>query len=353
MLGLGFAFYTPAVQGQDPNFSQYFNAPVYFNPAFTGLNTGLRARFTFRDQWPNLPASFKSYFFSADVGERNLPGSGGFGLIVNSDNEGLGFIRNLSIGLNVSVRIPLSDYIISQLGIRASVVQKSLNWDDFVYTDQLNEKYGNIYATAFVHPENNKRIFPDFGVGGIVQFSKDVSRFHGNVGFAVDHIFQPDEGFLANEKTPLPRKYVCHSEFIIITGDENTYTSGVKGIGDPLKLNPGVLYQLQNGMSTIQAGTNLLKYNIYLGAWYKAALGTGGSSVVALVAGYRYMISEDMSIKFMYSYDLQVSGPAQGAGGAHEISLILDFDKLSLFGGGGGYYSPAGKRYSPIECSEF
>jgi hypothetical protein len=83
-------------------------------------------------------------------------------------------------------------------------------------------------------------------------------------------------------------------------------------------------------------------------------MGTNGSSVLVLLAGYRYKFSDDMSIKFMYSYDLQISGPAQGAGGAHEITLILDFDKLTVFGGGnGGGYYPAHKKYSPIECSRF
>jgi hypothetical protein len=44
----------------------------------------------------------------------------------------------------------------------------------------------------------------------------------------------------------------------------------------------------------------------------------------------------------------------KGAGGAHEISLILDFNKLTVFGeGNGGYYAPARKKYSPIECSSF
>jgi type IX secretion system PorP/SprF family membrane protein len=340
------------VHGQDPNFSQYFNVPVYYNPAFTGINTGLHARFTYRDQWPNLPASFKSYFFSADLGERNLPGSGGLGLIVNSDNEGLGFIQNLSVGLNVSVRIPLSNSVVSQVGIRASVVQKRINWDDFVFTDQLSEKYGNIYATAFTRPDNNKRTFPDFGIGGIIQFTNESSSYTGSAGFAIDHIFQPDEGFLTTEKAPLPRKWVAHTDFIITMGEEG-YSGGTKGIGDPLKLNPGILYQNQDGMGLLEAGLNLLKYNVYLGAWYKVAMGSNGSSAMALVAGYRYKFAEDMDIKFMYSYDLQISGPPVGTGGAHEISLILNFDNLTLFGGGNGGYYPARKRYSPVECSGF
>jgi type IX secretion system PorP/SprF family membrane protein len=350
---LGLIFISSEVRGQDPNFSQFFNVPTYFNPAFTGLNTGLRAGFTYRNQWPNLPVSFRSYLFSADLGERNLPGSGGLGIIVNSDNQGLGFIKNLSMGLNVSVRIPLSDFVISQVGIRASMVQKSVNWDDFVFTDQLNEKYGNIYNSAFERPENNKRTFPDFGIGGLIQFSNDASRFNGTAGVSVDHVFQPDEGFLSTEKSPLPRKWVAHTDFIITTGEE-AYNNGTRGTGDPLKLNPGIMYQNQDGMSTLQAGMNLLKYNVYLGGWYKAAMGTNGSSVLVLLAGYRYKFSDDMSIKFMYSYDLQISGPAQGAGGAHEITLILDFDKLTVFGGGnGGGYYPAHKKYSPIECSSF
>jgi hypothetical protein len=61
-------------EAQDPNFAQFFNLPTYFNPAATGLNSGLHARFLYRNQWPNLPASYKSYLFSADMGERNLPG---------------------------------------------------------------------------------------------------------------------------------------------------------------------------------------------------------------------------------------------------------------------------------------
>ena len=66
-----------------------------------------------------------------------------------------------------------------------------------------------------------------------------------------------------------------------------------------------------------------------------------------------------MSIKFMYSYDIQISGALQGTGGAHEISLVLEFDKLSIFGGGGGGGSVPGgaggsRKYGgPMECPSF
>ena len=351
-----------SVKGQDPNFSQWFSTPLYYNPAYAGVNTGLRARFLFRDQWPNLPVDFKSYYFSADLGDRRLPGSGGLGLIVESDNQGIAFIHDLSVGLNISVRIPITAYVVSQVGIKAAIVQKSVNYDELVFTDALSAQYGNIYQTSFVPPDAGKKVFPDFGAGGILQFSNEPGNIAGTLGFGVDHIFKPDESFLSMGSAPLPRKYVAHADFVISAGGGSS--SGYYGSNNDegLKINPGIIYQNQSNMNAIQAGLNLLKYNIYLGGWYKSTMKDIPSSAVTLLAGYRYSFAPDMNIKFMYSYDLQISGALQGMGGAHEISLILEFDKLSLFGGGGGggggFSVPGsahsrGGGYTPLECPTF
>lgn len=340
-----------SAQSQDPNFTQYFSTPTYYNPAYTGISTGIRARFVYRDQWPNLPNDFRSYYFSADIGDRNLPGSGGLGLIINSDNEGVGFIKNLSVGLGLAVRIPISENIISQVGIKASILQKRLNWDDFVWSDQLSEKYGNIHVTSFIPPDNNSRIIPDFGVGGVLQFSNPEGNITGSAGFAVDHLFRPDEAFLTTSSAPLPRKYVANLDMVISTGGYGWSGRYSSGSGEDLKISPGIIYQNQANLSSFQAGLNLYKYNIYVGGWYKTALSSNSSSAVALLAGYKYTFAPDMSIKFMYSYDMQIAGNLQGLGGAHEISLILEFSKLSLFGGGGYNYMPGrGSRGSAFEC---
>lgn len=356
ILGILSVLISSSSLGQDPNFSQFFMNPIYYNPANTGINTGLRARFTYRDQWANLPVDFRSYAFTADLGDRNLPGSGGLGLTVNSDNEGLGFIRNLTVGLNIGVRIPLSSTMIAQVGLRASFLQKSLNWDDFVFTDQFSEKYGNIYPSSFQRPDINTKTVPDFGAGGVIQYSNETSSVIGSIGFAIDHFFQPDVSFLGTDKSPLPRKYVLHSDFIITTGSgyNTNYNTAIRGAGDPLKLNPGFIYQNQNGLNAFQIGMNLLKYNVYLGGWYKNSSKPNAASSLALLAGYRYFFADEMSVKFMYSYDLQMSGPLQSAGGSHEISLVIEFGKLQVFGRGGGYTPRTTyKKYLPIECSSF
>jgi type IX secretion system PorP/SprF family membrane protein len=348
----------PTMMGQDPNYSQWLNAPLYYNPAYAGLNTGLRVRFSARDQWPNLQQDFKTYYFSADFGDRNLPGSGGLGLLINQDNEGYTFIKDLSIGLAMSVRIPITSNITSQVGIKGALVQKWLIWNKLVFSDQLNPKYGNIYSTSVLPPDDQQRMFPDFGIGGIVQFVNEEGNISGTAGVSVDHVFQPDESFLSIAKAPLPRKYVGHLDLVISMGNgPSSSQNPVRGFGDALKLNPGIIYQNQHGLSSIQVGINMLKYNFYLGGYFKASSVYGATTSMMLLAGYRLMLAGNVNMKFMYSYDVQVSKNLQGTGGAHEISLILEFKNLRLTGGNRYEVCPSmeqqDRKSSGLECSPF
>lgn len=142
MLLIGFVTYA-----QDMNYSQYFSTPIYYNPAFTGINNGIKVRFLFRDQWPTLPVDFKSYYFSADLGE--------------------------------------------------------MTWYLLICWIQS----GVYYQTSFIPPDAKKRIVPDFGAGGIVQFTTATGNISGNLGFSVDHIFKPDISFLSAASSQLARKW--------------------------------------------------------------------------------------------------------------------------------------------------
>ncbi|MFH1160440.1 MAG: PorP/SprF family type IX secretion system membrane protein [bacterium] len=353
---LGILGVFPAGQGQDANYSQFFSAPLYFNPAFTGINTGLRVRFLFRDQWPALPIDFKSYYFSADLGDRNLPGAGGIGIMINSDSPGGGLINTLQAAITVGVRVPITSFMVAQVGVKAALLQRKVNWEDLVFADQLDPKYGAIYQTSFIPPDANTRTVPDFAAGGILQFSNEPGNINGSVGFAVDHIFKPDVSFLPNGESKYPRKWVVHGDAIIASGYGSS-SSMYGNSGDPLLINPGFLFQSQANLNMLEIGLNLLKFNIYLGGWYKTTMTGDVNNAVTLLAGYRYNFMEDMSIKFIYSYDLQIAGVMQGTGGAHEISLVLEFNGVSLFGGGGGRggFTPTGRSrgYGPLECPTF
>lgn len=338
--------------GQDTFFTQYFSSPLLINPALTGISTGIRARFNYRNQWPAMPKSYQAYYFSADVGDRALPGSGGLGLIFNADNEGTGFIHNLEVGATISVRIRINNFLLTQIGIKASYRQKSVNWDDFVFTDDLSAKYGFMNTTKFSDPAINSRSVADFGVGGLLQYISDDGSSSGTMGFAVDHLFQPDMSFLSTGEALLYRRWVIHADGVFSFGGSSR--ASINGSGDATMINPGIVFQRQWNVNSFEVGLNGMKYNIYLGTWFKTSLTSPSSNSLAVLAGYR-LVTDIVNVRFIYSYDIPISGAYVASGGAHEVSLVFDFDKVSIFGGGGSGFGRSGSKRNkePKECPSF
>jgi len=116
-------FISPEIKAQDHQYSQFTTVPLYYNPAYTGLAQGMRATFDYRRHWVKMPNDFKSMNFNMDIAARGIPGSGGLGLMFDSNNEGGGLIKRNSFGLSLAVRIPIMDNVISQLGMSANFVQ--------------------------------------------------------------------------------------------------------------------------------------------------------------------------------------------------------------------------------------
>ena len=314
--------------GQDPGYTQFYNVPIYYNPAYTGLATGFRVRFCTRNQGPELETSLRSYHLSADIADRNLPGAGGIGLIFNTDNEGVGFIKNYNLGVSVSARVPLSGFVIGQVGVKIAWLQKRIAWNDFVLSEKIQEKYGHIYDSGYTPSAVNVLNLPDFAIGGLVQFINRKGCVSGTVGISADHLFEPDVSFIPTEKATLSRRWTGHADVIWML----KCRSGINAPKDSrLKINPGFVFQHQGELNSLQAGLNSSIYGLCAGAWYKGDFGLYSSNSLALLGGYRYVFAENMSIKFTYSYDLPLSGAVTNSGGAHEISLVLEFNKVGLF----------------------
>ena len=49
---------TTGVFAQDPQFSQFYAAPLYLNPAFAGSSELARVGINYRNQWPAMPGNF-------------------------------------------------------------------------------------------------------------------------------------------------------------------------------------------------------------------------------------------------------------------------------------------------------
>jgi len=357
ILILVFAAAFSQLKAQDPIFSQFYNNPIYYNPGYIGLNPGLRARFNYRDQWTGLPVDFKTSNFSLDVAERNIPGSGGLGLLVSSDKAGTGMIKSSNVGIGTSARIPLYENMVAQMGFMVSYVQKTVNWDELVFTDQLNARYGNIYQSAFEAPTSNRVSYPDFSVGGVYRFVESGSRFssiQGTFGAAVHHVFTPNESFLGLS-SPLPRKLVITGDLVLETeqGRSSSYHSYRKNTG--FKFNPGFQYEKQANFSTYTLGMNILKSSIYFGAWFRNQDFNFFEAKDAIFqVGVNAPWNKDSRVKIMYTFDYLITELRTAGRSSHEISLVFEFDEFSLFKNAGGYNTGnRGRNSKAMECTPF
>lgn len=343
-------FSTPA-KTQDHQYSQFTMIPIYYNPAYTGLEMGMRAKLDYRRQWVKMPHDFKSMNFNLDLAARGIPGSGGIGIMFDSDNEGGGLIKRNSFGIDLAARIPVMDNVITQLGIQASFVQKYIDWTRLVFSDQLDENYGNIYTSDFTPPSTNKVNFPDFAIGGLLRFKRDAgkeSEVIGTFGLAIHHLFEPNESFISQE-SKLPIKFVGTMDFQI------QQMEGSRGGGNGFKYNPAFIYMNQAGMDSWSIGMNVYKFPLYVGVWYRSSefqFLTNDAIIVLL--GLNAEFGGDVRMKLVYSYDMMLTELTKATGGSHEITLIFEMDDVKLFGSGPGWNNSRMQQFGKdIECSPF
>lgn len=347
-------------KAQDPLFSQFYNVPTYYNPAVVGLSPGLRARLAVRDQWSQLPGDLRNLNFSMDIAERNIPGSGGLGLMVMNDNAGTGYLKTSVVGLSTAVRINLQEDMVTQVGIMTSFVQKSINWNNLVFSDQLDPVYGNIYETGFLPPNSGNVIYPDFSAGGVFRFTESTTYFRsimGTFGLAVHHLFRPNESFLSLT-SPLPRKLAITGDIVIETegSSDGPYFQRYNK-SNSFKFNPGFIYESQADFRTYSVGLNFLRSNIYAGVWFRnRTTDLVKSNDLIFLLGVNAPLSKQTRVKLNYSYDFVLTEIRPGTGPSHEVTVTFELDAFSLFKGKGPGlgFSPRGNRSKEeLECTPF
>ena len=307
-----------AGKSQDPYYSQYYNTPLLYNPASVGMIDGMKVRLNYRNQWPQYSDDLKSYNFSMDVAERHMPGAGGLGVIFNTNKEGDGLIQKTTFGGLGSVRVRMNRNMLTQFGFMAAYVQKSINRDDFIWSDQLDNRHGLLYPqSSFPGFSEQYVYYPDVSLVGIWNYENQYRSL--SLGFAVHHVLKPNESFYDLD-TRVPRKYVAHADMVIFQ---------VSNMQKGFRFNPGIMVENMAGFNTFNLGMNVAKSVLYGGAWYrnKQSMIYDYQSVILLAGINIPMVNDYSRMKLMYSYDISISG-LKGAGGTHEISLRFEFDQI-------------------------
>ncbi|MFD2730354.1 PorP/SprF family type IX secretion system membrane protein [Pedobacter alpinus] len=239
-------------QAQDHIFSQFYNAPIYLNPALTGqFDATFRMNMTYRNQWSSIAGELSYITASADL---KLPnGAGGVGIIANSSSEGMAALKKNSIA-GVYSYIVGDDRFSASFGLQAGVTNRSLDFDKLVFSDQLDPRLGFTGgSTQAEQPFSNSKYYFDTGAGANFIYGDFM------LGGSLLHLNKPDESFTGS-KVPTPVRTAIYTSYKLALND------------DEMMLIPSVVYYNQAKATAISAGMQF-KYNgVNAGLWYR----TGG-----------------------------------------------------------------------------
>jgi type IX secretion system PorP/SprF family membrane protein len=303
---------------QDPQFSQFYAAPLYLSPSFAGSALAPRAVVNYRNQWPNIDASFVTYAASFDYYFPKV--NSGVGLLVTHDRQGVGGVRSTDIGAQYSYRLQLSDNLFFQPGFQLSYVLRDANFFNLTFGDQLNN-LGPIPGQGTAEPLTGEyRSYLDFSSGGLLY----TERFY--VGVSAHHMNRPNQS-LTGDVSRLPMKTTFHAGYKIPL-DASTAQGLAQDVSAPERsITPAILYKMQGKFDQLDVGLYATYDPLVFGLWYRGLPikqyepGLNNSDAVIFLFGFKY---ESLSVG--YSYDLTISNLGPASGGAHELSLSYIFN---------------------------
>jgi len=304
-----------SAMAQDPQFSQYYQSPLYLNPGFTGLTPQQRAVFNHRIQWPSLPQSFATYSASYDIFVDEL--RSGFGILAVTDKMGSAGWRTNSAGLNYSYKVKLSKKVVFSPGLYFGYGTNGLDRTKVRLGDGLEyETADKVYSSLDddVNSKLGRQSYFDFGSGFLIY-----TRQYW-IGAAFHHMNQPNLSVL-NSESRLPMKTTIHA------GAKINLKRNARNAGRVDYLTPSFIYRRQgDSFSQLDIGLNYHIDPVSVGVWYRGK--PFEKTVVNSVAQDALVLSLGLYFKSLsigYSYDFTISEMKTSSGGAHEISIVYEF----------------------------
>lgn len=316
-------------QAQDPQFSQYYQSPLYLNPGFTGITNQQRFTLVHRLQWPNLPQTFATYAASYDIWVDEL--RSGFGIIATTDKMGSAGWRTTTVGLNYSYKVRITDKLVFSPGLSFGYGINGLDRTKLQMGDGL--EFNGVSLDPQLQRLGNTQYF-DFGAG-FVLYNKNLF-----FGAAFSHINTPNLSVLSTE-TRLPMKMVFHG------GGRITLNGGIRTVAKPSYLTPSFVYRVQGLISQFDVGVNYHVDPVSLGVWYRGK--PWETTVKNSIQQDALVFTMGLYLKNLtvgYSYDFSLSGLSTATGGAHEVSVVYEFAAKPLHRG-------VKKRNRLIPCPSF
>jgi type IX secretion system PorP/SprF family membrane protein len=299
------------LKAQDPQFSQFYAAPLYLNPAFAGTTPHQRIITNYRNQWPSIPNGFITHALSYDINLDKF--NSGAGVLLTTDQAGTVGLRSTTINgiysykLNIDHKWILSPAVMFGYGVR------SMDYSRLVFGDQLQQP-------GFQPPTSDPSLqrlgnFHFFDIGtGLVTYNE-----YFWAGASAYHINEPNSSFMEDENF-IPLKWSIHA------GVRIPFQKSVFQNERNPAISPSFIYKQQGPFNQLDVGIQWFYEPIMTGVFYRGiplkrdANGEFSRDALVFLLGINYK-----DLDFGYSYDFTISRLGPGSGGAHEISIGYSF----------------------------
>ena len=299
------------LQAQDPQFSQYYAAPLYLNPALVGINQKGRMGINYRTQWPNLDANFETFSAYFDYHFEDYQSSAG--IIFTRDREGIAGLSSTTIGLQYAYQLQLNYNWTFRPGVEVAYTFQDINFDRLIFGDQLSSTGLTGNPTGEVFNTGLSTRFFDLSFGGVLY---NPSLW---IGGSLHHVLEPNQS-IAGGDAPLRRKFSVHGGYRIPLNPGTRRTD----IGER-SITPSFNYRTQGEFDQLDLGAYFTLSPILVGVWYRGLPIKNLDGITNNEALIFMLGLQTNRATFGYSFDYTLSDLGIGTGGAHEISIAYSF----------------------------
>ena len=311
------------VFAQDPQYSQYYAAPLYLNPAFAGAELMGRVGFNYRNQWPSIEAQFTTFsaYYDTYLPEYNS----GIGVQVMQDSEGASKLRSTSVSAMYSYELRLADNLYFRPGFQASYIRREIGfYENLVFANQIDplDPTGPLLPGAAIPGLGDPVGLFSLSAGGLL--------FTNNawLGFTAHHLNEPNQSFV-DGLSPLPSKLSLHAGYRITLG-QGSMRRDFTHMSKRRYLTPTINYKKQGPFEQLDLGAYFYVEPILLGLWYRGLpykpveVQSNRDALVVMVG-----VNLLSGLSIGYSFDYTVSQLGIQSGGAHELSLSWTIPSLN------------------------
>ena len=311
-------------------FSQFYSCPLYLAPSYAGAVDASRAVLNYRNQWPEV-GTFNTYAASYDQHMYKI--KSGIGIMALRDEAGEGNLANTMIDVCYSWYTKVSRDWTIRPGMGLKYTKRSIDFEKLIFGDQINEKGEVDKGTAEAQPMPSKP-YLDMQISCIGYSEK----YWG--GISVDHLLRPKASLYNDDNYREDVKISAFGGAKLFIGATPT-ARGRRSMDDMQSVSFTALYEYSKLSDQLSVGAYWNKNPFTLGLWVRGIPiavrdeSYGNLDALILLLGYKIF---DLHIG--YSYDFSIGELLSTTGGAHELSVMYEFQPKAK----------AKKRHAAISC---